>query len=535
MTRNNYIKMTGAVLLTLLSYTSEAQEPDTLASKTVSPATVQRLELEHLHFAHSANASGIQLDEIGYYSRVELGFSREKGSLKRVQEGANNTAYSFDTDGGGRFAALGGTYVWGRFSYRRMHLKDAEYNASLFDPLRGTPFYIADTHKSKWINQLFDMEVKAASPVLWRRLVLGATIGYQNGQAAKQLDPRPLTNLSRFEIRPGATVLLGEHHALGAYYRYSSRREDGTASNSVTMVNQPVYIMNFPGFFISSEIGGLNSDNTRIYNANCMGVGGEYTFRNDRFTLLVAGDYSREVEDVTNSFTTPKMVGTTVDDRYSVSLHASYRPSSSNLVLFDARYSHRSIDGIQYVQEYDNSFDVSKWIIKSKSIRSNSTSSGFNACLQYLRTTRGDAYNWMAGVGVQTENLDDIYYFPRSVQQVDNLTFRLFGRKNFLLGGRHSLLVGVRMAVKTNCDNVMDYHGYKADSECFKDFTLRDFHSLSSGYASVGGEVTYSLQRIFHGRGAFFLSADTDYFKASDHKDLFDDRLVANFKLGLLF
>ena len=69
--------------------------------------------------------------------------------------------------------ALKGAFIWGSFEYSRDQLRDAEYNASLIDPLRGTPFFIADTYKSKWINQLYDMTVKAAAPKLWDRLIFG--------------------------------------------------------------------------------------------------------------------------------------------------------------------------------------------------------------------------------------------------------------------------------------------------------------------------------------------------------------------------
>lgn len=547
MTRYNYLKLTGSLLIaSCISIGASAQEPVAesataedaagyVVSRNNSPASIERLKIENLHFSHSKNASGIQLDPIDYYSQVMLGLDREKGSLKRVQEGADNTAYRFSTDGGGRIAGLRDTYVWGRFSYTRENLGDAEYNATLFDPLRGTPFYLADPNKSDWINQLFDMEVKAATPVLWRHLVVGVDLAYQSGQAAKQLDPRPLTSLSKFEINPGFTVLLGQNHALGAYYHYYSRREDGAASNSVTLVNQPVYVMNYPGFFIKTEIGSLNADNQRIYNANCMGVGGEYTFRTQRVHLLVSGSYTQEVEDVTDSYSQPKMAGTTVDERYCAALNARFTLSQANALYFNLSYDHRSIDGIQYVQEYDNSFEVAKWVVKAKNIRSNTTSSNLRGSLQYMRTTGRDAYDWTVGLGFDFEQLDNIYYFPRSTQRVDNFRLNLFGRKNFRIGTRHAILAGVHAALKTNRDNAIDYNGYKADTECYRDFTLRDFYSLGTGYASCGGEVTYSLSGLFGDRGAFFVSAMAGYHKASDHKDLFNDRLLAGFKIGLLF
>lgn len=555
MTRYDYFRLTGplcaALLLSLAATAQSLADTASIAAssaassapvassasalRTDTPAAAERLEIENLHFAHSENASGIPLDGMGYYSRVGLGFGREKGSLKRVQEGANNTSYRFETDGGGPLGRQGGAYVWGRFAYTRTNLRDAAYNATLFDPLRGTPFYIADTHKSRWINQLFDMEVRAATPLLWRRLTLGLSVGYQNGQAAKQLDPRPLTSLSKFEIRPGLTVRLGGGHHLGVYGRYHSRREDGSASNSVTLVNQPVYIMSFPGFFIDAEIGGLNGDNLRIYNANCMGIGGDYTFRHERLTVLLTGEFSREAEDVTNSYTTPKMVGTTLDDRYSVGLHASFRPSGNDALFLSLIGSGRSIDGIQYVQEYDNSFEVAKWIIRSKSIRSNSTRTHLRGEFRYMRTTRGRGYDWMVGGVVSGDGYDDIYYIPRSTQRVENLGAELFGRKNFRLGGRHTLLVGLRASVRRNLDRAIDYNGYKAATECYRDFTLRDFHSLGTGCLGGGATLTYSVSRISRGRGSFFVTAAADYLKATEYRELFDDRLLLDFKLGLLF
>ena len=544
MTIYNYLKLTGSLLITsCISIGASAQQPSAstegtagyVMSRNNTPASIERLKVENLHFSHSKNASGIQLDSIDYYSQVALGLNREKGSLKRVQEGANNTAYNFSTDGGGRIAGLRGTYVWGRFSYTRKNLGDAEYNATLFDPLRGTPFYLADPNKSNWINQLFDMEVKAATPVLWRCVIIGVDLAYQNGQAAKQLDPRPLTSLSKFEINPGLTVLLGEKHALGAYYHYYSRREDGAATNSVTLVNQTVFVMNYPGFFINAEIGSLNADNQRIYNANSMGFGGEYTFRTKGVHLLLSGNYTQEVEDVTSSYTIPKMVGSTVDERYSVTLNAHFTLSRANALYFNLSYDHRSIDGIQYVQEYDNTFEVAKWITKAKNIRSNTASAYLQGSLQYMRTTGRDTYDWTVGLGFESEKLDNVYYFPRSTLSIDNIRLNLFGRKNFQIGTLHTILAGVHAALKTNSSNAIDYNGYKADSECYNDFTLRDFYSLGTGYTSYGGEVTYSLANIFGDRGSFFVSATADCFKASDHKDLFNDRLLASFKIGLIF
>ena len=535
MRKTNNIIITGFALIALLAPSFLSAQSGSNAN---TPAAIERIERENLHFSHSENVSSIQLDDIGYYSRVGFKIATEKGSFKRPQSGNNNFGYGFYTDGGGRVAKLNDTYMWGSFSYNRTKVRDAQYNATLFDPFRGTPFYLADEYESDWIKQLFDMSFKAASPILWNRVIVGVQLDYQNGQAAKQVDPRPLTSVSKFLVKPGVTVLLSGGHSIGAYYSHHSRREDGSANVVNHLVYPTVYIMSFPGFFLQTQLGALNGDNLRIYNANMMGGGLEYSFKSERFRLLFRGGYSREVEDVTNSYSYPRMVGTTLDERYSIGLNASYTPDEKNALFLDLEYADRSLDGIHYVQQRDNDFYVNKWIIISKSIRSNSSIDGFRGKFQYMRTTRGNGYDWSAGAEFYTENIDNIYYLPRSTQNIENLNLVLFARKNFIFNKKHSILVGVDYKGKFNSSSTIDYHGSNADSHCYQDFTLRDFAYLSSNYNSVGADATYSLAGIFKENGSFFVSAEMDWYRgygAPLYRDLFKNRTFLNFAVGMTF
>ena len=144
MIKYSYIKLTGCLVAAALAPLC------TSAQRINTEASVERLKSESLQFSYSDNASGIQLDQMDYYSQVGLGYDIEKGSFKRAQEGEHNTGYRFFTDGGGTMKALKGAFIWGSFEYSRDQLRDAEYNASLIDPLRGTPFLL-----QPW--QLFDI------------------------------------------------------------------------------------------------------------------------------------------------------------------------------------------------------------------------------------------------------------------------------------------------------------------------------------------------------------------------------------------
>lgn len=80
------------------------------------------------------------------------------------------------------------------------------------------------------------------------------------------------------------------------------------------MSTNPVYIFNFPGFYVDASISSSTDDNQRIYNANCMGVGGQYSFTTQKLRLLVSGKYTREIEVSSTATRRPKWIGTTRDD-----------------------------------------------------------------------------------------------------------------------------------------------------------------------------------------------------------------------------
>ena len=64
------------------------------------------------------------------------------------------------------------------------------------------------------------------------------------------------------------------------------------------------------------------------------------------------------------------MVGTVKDQIITGKLALEIKNKKENSFFTDFGYTDRSIDGIEYVQEYDNTYEVQEWITKFKSIRS---------------------------------------------------------------------------------------------------------------------------------------------------------------------
>ncbi|EJW92572.1 hypothetical protein EVA_19321, partial [gut metagenome] len=126
-------------------------------------------------------------DDIQNYSNVILGYDLQDGNYCCPQEGQKEAIVGVSSEG---FINLKNAYVWGAFNFAQKNLTNAGYNASIADPFRGMPYYVADQHLSKWRNQYYDLKFRAATPLLGNHWALGLEGNYVATLAAKQRDPR---------------------------------------------------------------------------------------------------------------------------------------------------------------------------------------------------------------------------------------------------------------------------------------------------------------------------------------------------------
>lgn len=518
-----------ALALTFISTAALAQQEES------SLQSIERKKMESLWFSNSDNAAGAQLDNMSYYSQLGINYNQTKGDFKRTQLGDDNNGYGFSTDGGGVMENLKGMFLWGYFDYSREKVRDASFNASLIDPLRGTPFYIADQNLSNWINQSYKLGMKGATPILGNHWIVGLGLDYENAQGAKQMDPRPNVLMSKFTVTP-SLVFKANKHAIGANFQYYSRREDGLAANSVSINTQPVWEVVAPGFYDAGEIGGGTLSGLRDYNANSLGGGLQYSFAGESFSLLLAAKYAFAVEDVNNNYTQPKKIGTTKEDIWDLSANLKWQLGKNNTMFAKAQYYDRSIDGIEYVQVWDNSHEVAKWVILSKNIRSNFSTKQVNFNLDYMNLDSGNAYRWLAGVDVNYEKLADVYYLPLSEQQVENIYLEANLKRNFTFG-KNMILAGVNGGLKNNLGGSRSYSGNHAESKIYTDMVLRDYHFLLNNAYSVGGELSYTRKGVVGNNSSLFVSATIDHTKATScPKDYnFGGRTYLIVKAGLTF
>lgn len=520
-----------AIVATLWVAVASAQ------SEGSTQQSIERTKMESLWFSKSNNAAGTQLDKIGYFSQLGINYNHSEGDFQRTQLGTNNNSFGFSTDGGGIFDNMKGAFLWGYFNYSYDKVEGARYNASLIDPLRGTPFYIADTNVSDWIHQNYELGMKAATPIIGGHWLFGAGVDYQNKQGAKQIDPRPNMQMSKFVITPSVVFTAGKH-AVGANYTYSSRREDGTATNSISLMTQPVWEVVAPGFYNTAEVGSGSFSALRAYNANAMGGGVQYSFTGEKIKLLLSGDYLFTVEDVNNNYTAPKIIGTTKENLWEAKAKLQWSINPDHSLFASAEYYDRSIDGIEYIQVWDNTYEVSQWVVISKNIRSNFSTQRTTAKVDYMNN-KDNSYSWFAGVEAQMEKLSDIYYQPRSTQDVENIYLSAYVKKNFIFG-QNAILLGANGGYKNNLLSKRTYSGNYADSEIYKNMVVRDFHYLSADAYYGGFEAGYTRSGLFNSHSSLFVNVKANFMKPenivlADGPNYFNNYSTLVIKAGLTF
>lgn len=527
-----YIKFVAAGLLSIAAvFSASAQN----APYKTTPTALERMALENFWMS-SGNAAGSMVDKVGRYSTTNFGYQIEEGTYKRAQIGSKVSDLTFSTQGGGVYDKMGGLYAWGSFDFKRSSIENAEFNATLFDPLRGMPYLVADAHKSPWRNQDYNFMFRAATPVLWNSVIFGIECTYQAAVASKQNDPRPKTLLGKVSVRPAVTYTF-ENSTVGANFHYYSRREDGSAENKINLSDQVGYALRGPGFYEQGSIGALGGSfpGLRTYNANNVGGALQYAYGAGNFKIMASGGYDVKIEDVMSNWTTPKRVATMNDRIFNAGLSTAYYTDNGQAIIFSGEYFYRSNKAIEYLQQWDPAIEVQAWLVTYKSYRAEYRSSQIKGSLDYLIGCNGNEYSWRINATGSFSKIDDEFYLPKFIQQIDALNAELTVKKNINLGNSGGLLVGLTAAMKKNLKSRIEYHGLDEASDVYQGLTVRDYKYLSGNHYGGGAAVTYSNAGIVK-NGVLFATAKYNYVRPeSDYNGMFKNRSIMSLAIGINF
>lgn len=509
------------VFLTVSTVTAQESADD----NKNTPAAFEQMKMQEL-WRQSSNAAGALLDNPFKYADARLGYSLYNGNYRRPQQGKTGNSLSFNTEGGGK---LGGGYVWGSFGYSRDKIKESNFNASIIDPYRGMPYYVADTNVSDWNNQYFNLKMRAVTPQFWNILSLGIEMTYKNATAAKQRDPRTENLFYTIEVKPGIVLSPTEKHHIGLNFQYTSLREEADMSKINANIDQTYYMLSGLGMAVE----GVGTGKAMDYNGNIVGGGFQYNYQGG-VNFLLDINYSKKIEDAKSSYSYPKYEGTVKDKVLDAKLLVYIKNRKANTHFLTFGYLNRKIDGIEYVQKRDDSQASQGWIVYYKSVRSVYETQMFKFNYDYLVNRKGE-YNWKLGAGVRYEKNRDRYLLPVSSRDVENIRFELQAKKNFAVSDKFTrrLLIGLDLAYKNNLNAEYNYGGYYPDYVIVTEFMRDDLNYLASDYYDLGASVVYSQQVSLRSSANLFVKADCHCLKTSDFN--YDKRLFLNFSVGCNF
>jgi hypothetical protein len=506
----------------MLSFTVVSTITTTQAQDNNTPAAFELMKTKSF-WRQTSNAGGLFLDNPIQYSVYGVTYQSFQGDFRRPQQGKKGSDLNFSAEGG--VTLLDKLYVWGQFDYSRENITASNFNASIIDPYRGMPYYIADLKESDWENQYYNMQFKVSLPV-GKSLSIGVDGKYNVAQAAKQRDIRTKNQFYSLNLKPGVVYSPAEEHHIGLNLDYYNIKENSSPS----LVNTGDYQTYYELYGLGTAVEKIGSGRTVNYVGDRVGGSLQYNYHKGAINLLVSGDYSYKVEDAEFSFTTPEKYGTAKDKALAAKM-LLYVEGEKLSHHFQASYTNSHIDGIQYVKRNTGS---EGWQILHHNIRSTYKTDVASADYSLIANS-GSEYKWKVGVGACYQKKSDEYLLPNSTKDVENLTFLVNGKVNLFLSEKLSrrLLIGAEAGYNKNLSGQYSYHGNYPDYRVVTELEQIDFNYLASDFYRFGGSVTYS-QRLKEGiKANLYVKGDVNYQQTSAFD--FGQRTTLQFSLGCNF
>lgn len=501
---------------------------DAVAQSTVrvsSPMSIELIKARSLWF-DTGNSAGLLLDDMASFTSLDFKYQQTNGDFKFLQDGEKERTLGLSTQGGQK---LGEGYGWGKFSYNNNIQRNTLFNTAMLDPRRGVPYYPVDANLSDWVKQDYFLTMKVATKPLWEKFILGMEASYKAKTGAKQVDPRSEVFLYSINLKPSVAASFG-HHVVGVNFEYENMVQEGRRhTNSNTQVNQDVFVMKGLGNHYTAVIGGLQGLSAFQYSGNKVGAALQYSYNLSGYRFLLSGEYTYRVEDVITDRTKPKKEGSIEEDQLSAGLVVV--KEGENLSRLEISYKSNNINGIEFVQVLDNTYEVQKWVDLYSSIRSNYSQDDISVKYDLFRGVSHD-YRWRAGLFANYRLNDDIYYVPESRMKIENLYMGLNAAYNIPFNIAGFVMAGADFVYKNNLDGSYNYGGAEPTAIVITDFMTPDFQFMKQSYIKLGGALSYFTLIGKESRFGMNVNVNVDYYKPTEGDD---NRVQTTFGLGFTF
>lgn len=490
----------------------------------ITPATLERIELNNT-WQKTDNAAGAVWTNTPKYSYVNAGYQFYDGNFRRLQQGQDGSNINFNAVGN---LILNKTKVFGFFSYNHDNINGSQYNASIIDPYRGMPFYVADTVVSNWRNQHYDMGFRVAHP-LNNHWAIGLEGLYSAVLGAKQMDPRTLNKQMTLVIKPSVIYSFNEKNHIGATFQYYNTKEESSMTNENSLIDQNYYAM----YGLGTAIKGIGSGRITNYDGN--DVGGAIQYQHQGFfNVLLEGGYNLKVEDAKITFDRPRY-DSSVRDNIWKGMAIISKTCGLFENFFNITYINRHIDGIQYINQYNTtSSSGAGWDMLYKSVRSKYETNDIKADYTLLKK-RENEYMWKTNLSVLYLSQKDEYLLPYSDMKYKNIKFDINGKYNFILSNKLTkrLLTGLDLFYNKNLSGEYNYGGSHANYLVVTQFETSEINYMKTNFYGLNISAVYSQRVKKDLKADIYLKTNYYYAKTKDfdfsHRSLFEFSFGCNF------
>lgn len=491
----------------------------------ISPAG-QELQKEVRLWHASNNAAGATFDDTRNFSTVRLGYSNANGDFHRPQTGKTINDINLYTEG---FLDLKNVLLWGEFNYNTTATKKSRFNASITDPYRGQPYYVADSGRvSSWHYQNYQLKFRASTRSVGN-FTFGIEGAYQAQLAAKQRDPRTDTRYYELQILPSLTYSIGSADHLGATLVYNNIKEESSMDNE----NDHVYQHYYELYGLGTAQEGIGSGRTTNYFGNRWGFAVQYGHNAGPWNILAEAYWNKYVENVEISFTTPRKDALINMKTWGGNASLIHKGDAFTHIVKGA-YTRRSTDGVQYLTQRNTTVENAGWQVLSYNVRSTYKTDDVSLEYSFVKN-KGDEYDWRADISGRYVNQNDEFLLPASVKSSKNFYLDADVKKNFSLGKTlaNRLLVSVKGGWKDGIKGCYQYGGPNADAITVTEMEPLDEAYLLADAWHLGADLTYSQLVKENLKVSAYLKASFDYQHTSS--DYYNHRSFAAVTLGVNF
>ncbi|MEG1585720.1 MAG: hypothetical protein RR346_02475 [Bacteroidales bacterium] len=472
---------------------------NTIYYKTITPAL------------QSGIVSDISFAKIQSFSSLQLNYTGEYGDYHLVQEAGKISKYGFYAEGA---LPVKQVYLSGGFRFSQDDKKEIRFT-SLLDPFRGTPYQLADSTRSNWKIQNYNMWAKLASELIKNRLSAGLGITLDVARGAKMIDPRPRTNNSNITLQPALTLLLGKHTiGLGGNFVRFRELVDLMLYNSAEP--QKIYVLKGIGQY-TYDIFSI-TERERRYNGNGAGAMMSYGFTNNHVCLLAEANYlnySEEVSDI--EYSKPRLRGRYYKDQYQLKVNAQYKKDRI-LHILKLTYTESDHSGREIIQIFNSDPNVNNW----------QTDSEAPARWKNKEKFICGSYDWMlinknkeyipAGIrlGINYHQVKETYQVMNTFRSYKQMEYELRPFYNWNFKHHHMARFSLTAAISQILNYKSAYKEREADNPTIQNMLIMpDNKIINQNTQMYGAEMGYGY--VFHSGSTLLLTGKYRYLFSENH------------------